>query len=385
MPEERLGDVVLLDFSNPALMPRMNPLDVDASDPRAVDKAIEDVMELLTMDVHYTWAGPRWEKMARDGLVLLMGSPRTEDRAVANLARVYLEPEYVKELLRYCTDGHNYDQWTKMMPQEMRSTDSGELVHWFASKVSRFANDHTLRHVFGAGRSTVDVADVLDAGKVLVAYVPEDRIGTRASRTICKWLVMSLRDAIMGRRSRAGGWSGLNLGLYEGESHEHTGGPEPFFAYVDEFARFATPDFEGLLAESRKQHVGFVLSFQTLAQTRTLDRLTGDVGGMEQAILGNVGSFVCYPVGEPDVGTLADQLGVNHNDLRWIRRYRPLARLCAGNQPAEASPLPVGLAPEPDNPGAPRRVARNMVESGTWVEVEGATRDESFLRSLYEG
>ena len=98
----------------------------------------------------------------------------------------------------------------------------------------------------------------------------------------------------MGRRSRVGGWSGLNLGLYEGESHEHAGSPEPFFAYVYEFARFATPDFEGLLAESRKQHVGFVLSFQTLVQTRTLDRLTGDADGMERAILGNVCSFVCF-------------------------------------------------------------------------------------------
>lgn len=75
VPEERLGDVVLLDFSNPAFLPRMNPLDVDTGDPRAVDKAIEDAMELLAMDDHYDWAGPRFEKMARDGLRLLLASP----------------------------------------------------------------------------------------------------------------------------------------------------------------------------------------------------------------------------------------------------------------------------------------------------------------------
>lgn len=249
--------------------------------------------------------------------------------------------------------------------------------------MSRFASDRTLAHVFGAGRSTVDMADVVDKGKVLIAYVPEDRIGAKAARTICKWLAMQLRDAIMGRTARMGGWSGLNLGLYEGRSQERMPTPDPFFVYVDEFAKFATSDFEALLAESRKQRVGFVLSFQTLSQTRTLDYHTGVVGGLEQAILGNVGSFVCYPMGVPDAGLLASQLGTGESELARIRRYRPLARLCMDNQPCEPITLDVSLSPAPGNPSAPRRVARGMVLSGTWAEVDGSTCGQAFLRALY--
>ncbi len=126
-----------------------------------------------------------------------------------------------------------------------------------------------------------------------------------------------------------------------------------------------------------------MLSFQTLSQARTLDVRTGQVGQLEQSILGNVGSVVCFPMGEPDVRLLSDQLDVSTTDLRWIRRYRPLARLMRHNQPAKAQPLPVALAPAPDNPTAPRRVARSMVASGTWAEVEGASGNEAYLRMLY--
>jgi DNA helicase HerA-like ATPase len=47
VPEERMDDVVLIDASNKRYLPRMNPLDVDRNDKVAVDKAIDDVVELL--------------------------------------------------------------------------------------------------------------------------------------------------------------------------------------------------------------------------------------------------------------------------------------------------------------------------------------------------
>ncbi|MDO4539168.1 MAG: TraM recognition domain-containing protein, partial [Coriobacteriales bacterium] len=328
LPEERLGDAVLLDFSNPAFLPRMNPLDVDRGDQAAVDKAVEDVLELLKDGCHNLWTGPRFEKMLRDALRLIMYSPKEEDRCLASLTRVYLEPEYVKSILRHCTDRHVFDQWTKLVPEEMRSSDSGELTHWFVSKLSRFASDRTLAHVFGAGASTLDMREVLDGGKVLVAYVPEERIGAVAARTISKWLVMQLRDAIMSRGADADCWGGLDYGAYEGgRGHEAAGGFEPFFAYVDEFARFATPDFETLLAEARKQRVGFVLSTQTLSQTRVLNQWTGEMAGLEEAILGNVGTMVCYPLGVRDADLLAEQLDVESEALVSQERYQPVARL----------------------------------------------------------
>ena len=385
VPEERLGDVVFIDASNPEYLPRMNPLDVDFRDKAAVSKAVEDVLELLTMDCHYDWAGPRFEQYLRNGLGLMMMDPSMERRSIAELNEMYTNPERVKELLKYCTDKGIYDFWTKTFPQAQRSNEGGEVNSWFLAKVSRFATDCTLRHFFGPGKSTINVKEVVDRGMILVAYVPENRIGPIAARTICKWLVMQLRDSIMNRRTEPGGWTGLDYGMYErGRSSAHRPGA-PFFVYVDEFSKFAGPDFEGLLAEARKQNVGFVLSTQTLSQTRTFDKWTGEAGKLEEAILGNVGSMICYPMGIKDAELLSRQFDVDVDKLKRIERYRPLARLCIDNQVARPGTLEVCLRPEPDNPTAARRIAKSHVLSGAWVEVENAPSKGVFFRMISGG
>ena len=373
VPDERLSDVVFIDASNPEFLPRMNPLDVDASDRGAVSKAIDDVLELATMDSHRLWNGPRFEKLLRDGLGLIMCSPDPDDRCIQRLSDVYTDPDFAMSLLRHCTDKSLYDQWTKVIPSEKKSSESGDTTHWFLSKVSRFMSDRVLAHVFGAGRSTVDVQSVVDEGKILIAYVPESRIGTTAARTISKWLIMQLRDAIMNRRACSGGWGGMNYGRFEGREGR-SAQLDPFFVYVDEFAKFVHEDFSTLLAEARKQRVGFVLSFQTLSQTRAFDVKTGQMGTLEEAILGNVGSMVCYPMGIRDARELSrhfDQGGWEC-DLYEIERYQPVARLCKDNQLADPITINVGIRPDPDNPSAPRRVALHQVLAGNWLAVDGS-------------
>ena len=384
VPEERLGDVVFIDASNPEYLPRMNPFDVDTSDRGAVDRAVENVLELVTMDSEHGWAGPRFEHYLRNAAALLLSDPKAGAHCVNDLNKAFTDPEFVKGLLKYVTNKEVYDFWTKVFPQGQKSSDSGEVNAWVLAKMSRFATDRVLGHLFGAGKSTLDVRSVVDEGKILIAYVPESRIGAIAARTICKWLIMQLRDAIMSRRSGSGSWQGLDYGLYEsGSASAHNSGFEPFFVYVDEFSKFATTDFEALLAEARKQNVGFVLSTQTLSQARVYDRKSGHTTDrLKESILGNVGSMICYPMGVYDAELLSRQFDVDVEKLKQIERYRPLARLCIDNQLGRPGTLEVGLRPAPDNPSAARRVAKNQVFSGIWAEVEGARNKGMFLRMV---
>jgi len=386
VPEERLGDVVFIDASNPEYLPRMNPFDVDTSDQMAVDKAVENVLELVTMDCEYSWAGPRFEHYLRNAAKLLLSDPKAGSHGVNDLNRTFTDPEFDKGLLKYVTSREVYDFWTKVFPQAQKTSDSGDVNAWVLAKLSRFATDRVLGHFFGAGKSTVNIQDIVDEGKILIAYVPESRIGSTAARTISKWLVMQLRDAIMTRRSNSSPWQGLDYSLYERKSSPSNCELDPFFVYVDEFAKFATTDFEGLLAEARKQHVGFVLSTQTFSQTQVYDRQAGHTTNrLAEAILGNVGSMICYPIGIKDAELLSRQFDVNVDKLKRIERYRPLARLCIDNQVGSPGTLEVGLRHEPDNPSAARLVARNQVLSGTWVEVEDAPNKGAFLRMLNGG
>jgi len=381
VPEERLGDVVFIDAANPEYLPRMNPLDIDTDDPMAVSKAVEDVLELVTMDSHATWSGPRFEHYLRNGLGLILGDPHASEHYIAKLNDVFTKPDLAKEMLKYCVDESVYDFWTRVFPNEQHSNDAGEITSWFLAKISRFATDRTLKHIFGPGSSTIDMQDVVDNGKVFVAFVPESCIGSVAARTVAKWLVMQLRDAIMNRRSESAGWTGLNYRAYE-NAGSMVSGPEQFFVYVDEFAKFAGRDFEALLAESRKQNVGFVLSTQTLSQTRTYDIKTDCTGHLEEAVLGNVGSVICYPVGSRDAALLSRQFDVDVDKLNGIERYKPLARLCLDNQICRPGTLEVGVRPEPDNPSAPRRIAESHVVSGAWTEVKGAKNKGAFFKAV---
>lgn len=384
VPEERLADVVLIDASNPEYLPRMNPFDVDVYDSVATDRAVENIMELLAMDSEYSWAGPRFEIRLRNAAGLLLSDPEASSHCLNDINKVFTDPEFVKGLLKCVTNKEVYDYWTKVLPQEMKSSEGGDVNEWFLAKVGRFATGHVLGHVFGAGESTLDIGSIVDEGKVLIAYVPENRIGATAARTICKWLVMQLRDAIMARRAGADAWQGLNYSMYEGSLKPTQGsGFEPFFVYVDEFSKFATTDFEALLAEARKQHVGFILSTQTLSQTSIYDRKSGHTTNrLQEAILGNVGSMICYPMGINDAKLLSEQFDVGVEKLKRIERYRPLARLCIDNQVQRPGTLEVGLRPAPDNPSAARKIARNQVYSGTWAEVEEAASKGAFLRMV---
>lgn len=368
VPKERLGDVVLIDVSNPEYLPCLNPLDVDRGDRRAVDKAVNDVIELISMDSHATWTGPRFESLVRGGLGLLLEDAE-ETHCIADLQRLYTDPGYAKALLKHCESESLYDYWTKVVPDAMKSSDSGEVVAWFLSKVSRFANDSSLMAMFGPGRRTVDVQDVVDSGKILIAYVPESALGATTARTISRWLVMSLRSAIMNRRSGAGGRSGLDYGMFERRRADRPA-KEPFFAYVDEFAKFACSDFEMLLSESRKQSVGFVLSTQTLSQTHTYDIRTDESGKLQETILGNVGTMICYPVGIRDADLLASAFDIDVSKVKSIECYRPLARLCIDNDIKRPITLEIGLRPAPDTPSAARRVVERHVQENVWLRVE---------------
>ena len=369
VPEERMDDVVLVDASNRRYLPCMNPLDVDRRDPAAVSKAVDDAIALLKTDCHHQWTGPRFEQLARNGLLLMLDPRFPDPPHLALLERIYNDPNYVWSCLERCGNPDLQLQWSNEASAH-RSSDHGDMVQWFLSKVRRISGDEVLRHVFGPGRATIDIAEVVEQGKILVVALPEARIGRTAARIIGAWVVARLRDAILQRANALldpAGPSG-DLGIF-GLQPGGLDGLDPFYVYIDEFARFATPEFVPLLAESRKYHVGFTLALQTLSQADIYDPRTDGRAGLVQAILGNVGSVICYPVGSMDAVDIARQIDVSPFDTMHIERYRPLARLCIDNRPMEAQQLVVPEKPAPDRPSTPRRIARRHITRRVWLPV----------------
>ena len=188
VPEERMDDVVLIDASNKRYLPCMNPLDVDRNDKVAVDKAIDDVVELLKTGEYYQWSGPRMYDFVRNGLKLILHPKFPDDPSLLLLSKLYADPDYVRNCLMSVDDERLNRQW-RIEASAHRSGDHDDSVQWFLSKIDRIAENETLRHVFGPGKSTIDIQQIVDEGKILVAVIPEARVGRDVAQLLSSWLV----------------------------------------------------------------------------------------------------------------------------------------------------------------------------------------------------
>lgn len=371
VPEDRMNDVYLIDASNTVYLPRLNPLDVDRNDPAAVDKAIADCIDLLATGEFYQWSGTRFKQFARMGLQLMLHPRFPDEPHLALLERLFTDPDYVRRCLDCCDNQELRTLWSTEAGAR-RSYDHDDAIQWFLAKVERITGSEMLRHVFGPGPSTIDISRIVNEGKILVAAIPESRIGADAAQILAAYLLSQLHDAILNRGSSgcASAQKGpaSDLGIF-GYAPDELGEFDPFFVYVDEFGKFASPKFAELLSESRKYHAGFVLSFQTLAQANVFDKGTGEWSGLMASVLGNVGTVICYPIGMQDAALLASQFDVRPSKLRWIERYRPMVSACIDNHPSRLAELVVGPKPASDRPNTPRRIARRQIGRHIWLPV----------------
>ena len=363
VPEERLGDVVLIDPTNTRLLPCVNPLDVDIRDRAAVSKTVSDCIELLKANCFHEYAGPRFEAMARLGIETMLDPNFPDEPHLGLLEKLFSDADYVRSFVGELSDKRLYDQWM-LEAKTRRSSDADDRVSWFLAKVAPFESDRVLRSMFGPGKRTIDIKRIVNEGKILVAYIPESRIGHGAASILHAWITSELKDAILSRGTES---NGSYWGICGGSTERRE--LDPFFVYIDEFAEHADEEFAALLSESRKYRVGFILAFQNLAQMRTFNLHTGyENDKLLSAILGNVGTMVCYPLGSADAPAMARHLGVDSDKIMGIAKYRPLAQICWDNEPRSCI-LEVPEKPVGDDPEMPKRIAEEQIIHNRWLPV----------------
>jgi hypothetical protein len=144
---------------------------------------------------------------------------------------------------------------------------------YISSKYEPFIGDPLLRNIFGQRRSTINLREIMDSGKILLVNLSKGQMGEMSSRFFGMVLVAKLQAAAMSRAS---------LPMEQRRD---------FYLYVDEFQNLATQNFGILLAEARKYRLNLVLTNQFVAQ------LPSDI---VQAIAGNVGTTISFRLGALD-------------------------------------------------------------------------------------
>ena len=272
VPEERVDDVIYFDPADIEHPVGMNMFEFTTEDQKdfIVQEGISMLQSLFDPQ-NQGFFGPRGQHMFRNAALLLMADPA--GATFIDIPQCFTDPEFVKSKLKYVTDKAVYDYWTKEFPDSRKSSDSGEVITWFASKWGPFISNTIMRNTLGQVKSGFNIREIMDNKKIFLVNLSKGRLGDINANLLGMIFVMKFQQAAMSRQD-----------IPEDQRQD-------FCLYVDEFQNFATESFESILSEARKYRLNLIVANQFMTQ------LTDKI---REALLGNVGTIICGRVGVTD-------------------------------------------------------------------------------------
>ncbi len=201
-----------------------------------------------------------------------------------------------------------------------------EAVGPVLNKLRDFLMRPRLRRLLCQPRSTVDLRQVVDSGKILLADLSVGRWGESAAELIGSFLVAKLWQAVLARSSRP-----------EAERRD-------FFLYLDEFQHFQGigGSFADALAEARSLRLSLTIANQHLGQ---LSR------ELREAVSSNARSRAVFQCGPDDASHLAREFApLDSGALMSLERFEMAVRLSIGGQTSPAFTLRTIASPSVADP-----------------------------------
>ena len=274
VPESRIKDVVYFNPADTQYPMAFNPLEVD--DPTRKPNISSEVIGVLKRMFGDSW-GPRLEHILRYTLLALLDRPNS---TLLDISRMLTDADFRKETLNYCQDVTVLQFWKK----EFGSWSDKQVTESVApvlNKVGAFTANPIVRNIIGQPKSSFNIRQIMDEGKILVVNLSKGLIGEDNAGLLGSFLVTKVQLAAMSR-----------------SDIENIEDRRPFYLYVDEFQNFATDSFSVILSEARKYGLNLTVANQYTSQ------MTENV---RDAVFGNVGTTISFRVSADDAPVLAKQ------------------------------------------------------------------------------
>ena len=312
VPSHRINDVAYLDPADQEYPFHLNPLEVKNTAYRELVSS--GIVSIFYKLYHLSW-GPRLEYILRNTILTLLSVP---DSTLLQVPELLTNDGYRKTIVEKMSDQVLKSFWLnefeKMSPQ-FRS----EAVSPILNKVGQFLSSQTIRNIVGSPKSTVDLEDMMNQGKIVIVNLSQGKLGEDSSALLGAMIITKIQLAAMNR-------------VYTAEEARRD-----FYLYVDEFQNFATTSFIKILSEARKYRLDLTLANQYIGQ------IDEDV---QKAIFGNAGSIVSFSVGATDARILSKEFGEKYEEgeLVGLGNYDIVLKLSINNQttdPFSAKTLPL--------------------------------------------
>jgi len=275
IPEHRVKDVIYFNPADPDFHVGFNVIQLD--DPRYKHLVASGLMGIFTKIWANAWSA-RMEYILNNAILALLDTP---DTTMLGIPRMLVDKDYRQMIINNLKDPvvkafwvHEYEQW--------RDQFRNEAIAPIQNKVGQFLSTSIIRNVVGQQRSTIDIFDIMNEGKIFLVNVSKGRIGEDNSALLGGMIITKIQLATMER-----------VRIPENERKD-------FYLYVDEFQNFATDAFANILSEARKYRLNLIVAHQYTAQLETKD------GGskVRDSVFGNVGTMIIFRVGADDADFL---------------------------------------------------------------------------------
>ena len=295
IPEERIKDVVLFSPSDRMYPVAFNPL--ENVDPDLKNIVASGVVGIFKKIFGESW-GPRLEYILRNTVLALLDYPNA---TMLGITRLLVDKQFRDRVVSGITDPVIKDFFINEFEQYDPKFRT-EAIAPIQNKVGQFLSSSTIRNIVGQPKSTIDLREIMDTGKIFLVNLSIGEIGEDASQLLGSLMITKIQLAAMQRATVA-----------EEDRRD-------FYLYVDEFQNFATDSFAVILSEARKYHLNLIMTNQYIAQMPETVR---------DAVFGNVGTLISFRIGAPDADILQKEFMpiFEANDLVNLDNYHVYVKM----------------------------------------------------------
>jgi hypothetical protein len=273
IPENRINDVVYFapfDSDYPIAFNVMEDVGIDQR--HLVVSGLMSAFKKIWVDA---WSA-RMEHILNNTILALLEYPGS---TLLSVNRMYADKGFREEVVSKVKDPAVKSFWN----EEFAKWDERfmrEATAAIQNKVGQFTANPLIRNIVGQAKSSFDLREMMDNGKIFLVNLSKGRIGEQNAALLGAMIVTKIYLAAMSRAE---------------VSKNNMRELPPFFLFVDEFQNFANDSFSDILSEARKYKLNLTIAHQYIEQMEEEVR---------DAVFGNVGTTISFRVGPLDAEVL---------------------------------------------------------------------------------
>jgi len=295
IPSNRINDVVYFNPADIDYPVGFNILETENEDQKPlIASGLMGVFKKIWPDV---WS-PRMEYILMNCVLGLLDYPGA---TLLGINRLLVDKDYRSRVVAKIRDPIVKTFWLAEFTSwsEKYATEAIAPVQ---NKVGQFLSSSVIRNMVAQVKSTINLRQIMDDGKILIVNLSKGRIGEDNMRLLGGMLITKLQLAAQERQN-----------ILESERRD-------FYLFVDEFQNFANESFANILSEARKYRLNLIVAHQYIEQ---LDEKVAP------AIFGNVGTIIVMRVGGADATFMETEFAPTFTpeDLVNLAKYQIYLKL----------------------------------------------------------